>query len=53
MNPFWRATLVASDIDAQGKGRDGDVPQTLGAAGLSAAQQTYQALHDAKFGGWQ
>jgi hypothetical protein len=53
MNPFWRATLVAPDIDAQGKGREGDIAKTLENAGLDVAKQTYQALHDAKFGGWQ
>ena len=53
MNPFWRATLVTPDIDAQGKGRDGDIAKTLDLAGLDVAKQTYQALFDKKFGGWQ
>ena len=53
MNPFWRATLVTPDIDAQGKGRSGDIPKTLDAAGLSAAKQTFEALERENFEGWQ
>jgi hypothetical protein len=61
MNPFWRATLVKPDIDAQGKGGKGkgkgkgatnDVVKTLEQAGLDVARQAYEALDEAKFEGW-
>lgn len=58
MNPFWRATLVKPDIDAQGKGKGkgkgktSDIVKTLDQAGLDVARQAYQALDDAKFEGW-
>jgi len=53
MNPFWRATLVAPDIDQQGKMPGGDIPQTLQQAGVPWAGDAATALYNAGFRGFQ
>ncbi|PTL79047.1 pilus assembly protein TadG-related protein [Vitiosangium sp. GDMCC 1.1324] len=50
-NPFWRATLVASDIDAGGDLRRGgtDIPDTVGGSAAEAYRQLilagYRGVH--------
>lgn len=42
VNPFWRATLVPSDVD--GRASPEDVPTTLEASGSPHAAEVYRAL---------
>jgi hypothetical protein len=50
LNPYWRATLVAPDIDDSGLG---DARRTLQNSGSGAAAQTFDALLGAGFRGIQ
>ncbi|MHB8879026.1 MAG: hypothetical protein ACYC8T_35440 [Myxococcaceae bacterium] len=49
LNPYWRATLVPWDADAQGKGSD--VPDLLRAAGAPEAARSIELLRNNGFRG--
>ncbi|NVJ25156.1 pilus assembly protein [Myxococcus sp. AM011] len=50
LNPYWRATLVAPDIDRKGLA---DARETLNSAGASVAAETFDALLGAGYRGIQ
>lgn len=49
LNPFWRATLMASDVDMQA---DADVPATLRASADPAGARAYSLLRAGGFRGF-
>jgi hypothetical protein len=49
MNPFWRATIMADDIDAQAAA---DVPSTLSAAADPAGARAYTLLRQGGYRGF-
>jgi hypothetical protein len=50
LNPFWRATLVSSDVDAQAAA---DLPRTLDGTAVAQAGAVYRGLMRAGFKGVQ
>jgi hypothetical protein len=51
LNPYWRATLVPSDTDDQGR-TGSDVPDTLNNAGATYAADAFNELRSAGYQGW-
>lgn len=54
LNPFWRATLVSSDVDLQGKferGGNDDIPRALGGPQTEWQGEAYRALKTQGFQG--
>jgi hypothetical protein len=50
LNPYWRATLVAPDVDDSGLD---DMLQAIGSGGAAEGRQTVQMLLDQGYGGYR